>query len=418
MFGEEFPYTNFHDLNLDWIVKTLKDVANKYSEIDEVASEAEEILQKIDELGDIETEFNALQEEVNALLIRINQIADSIYIPMTNVICLTDSYGSNDPANNRYSWCDALKDDLGLTSDTYLKIYYAGASFGDDDPTKNLTDIFIAGTQNLSSERKSAISDLLIVSGINEWNESRTIMQSKMEELNTYVRANFPNAKIWLFAVQWDKLGDVRYHTMGNPSANTYNLYRTYATSYGWEFVQNLSAMVYTSTYVDDVHPNTAGSRMIKDIIKSAILGHMIEFNTGIITNVQIQTSSNTRNAGGIFFDGTKFVWSASPFSCDALPDLPSGFNGAIKLGTLVTSAIIGGDYNIIANPVNIPCTLGLYNGSWHNVPGTATIKMINGTPELWFRNNGYFAEVPTPGYQNITDSYLYFGSVTIPLWD
>lgn len=25
MIGEHFPYTNFHDLNLDWIIKTLKE---------------------------------------------------------------------------------------------------------------------------------------------------------------------------------------------------------------------------------------------------------------------------------------------------------------------------------------------------------------------------------------------------------
>lgn len=26
LFGESFPYTNFHDLNLDWILKTLKEI--------------------------------------------------------------------------------------------------------------------------------------------------------------------------------------------------------------------------------------------------------------------------------------------------------------------------------------------------------------------------------------------------------
>ena len=30
MFGEQFPYTNFHDLNLDWILKIIKDFSEKY----------------------------------------------------------------------------------------------------------------------------------------------------------------------------------------------------------------------------------------------------------------------------------------------------------------------------------------------------------------------------------------------------
>ena len=28
MFGERFPYTNFHDLNLDWILKTMQETKN------------------------------------------------------------------------------------------------------------------------------------------------------------------------------------------------------------------------------------------------------------------------------------------------------------------------------------------------------------------------------------------------------
>lgn len=28
MFGERFPYTNFHDLNLDWILKTVQETKN------------------------------------------------------------------------------------------------------------------------------------------------------------------------------------------------------------------------------------------------------------------------------------------------------------------------------------------------------------------------------------------------------
>lgn len=32
-FGEGFPYTNFHDLNLDWIIKVMKDFFTKYPEV-------------------------------------------------------------------------------------------------------------------------------------------------------------------------------------------------------------------------------------------------------------------------------------------------------------------------------------------------------------------------------------------------
>ena len=411
MNGEMFPYSNYHDLNLDWIIKTAKELQEKELDLEYIAEQAEEIKQELENLEHLDSDFQVLQQNFDQLSDKVDGLEDDFEqlqsdvaaeiarfrSPMASIICLTDSYGTNDAEADRYSWCDQLKDSLGLDSNHYLKIATAGASFGDDETNKNLYQMFIAGTANLTTDRKNGVTDIIIVSGINEWNESRTIMYDSMVALNTNIRAEFPNAVIWLFAVEWDKLANVRYHTLGNASGNTYNLYRQHCASLGWRYVQNLSAMVFSSVYVDTVHPTTAGSRMIMNIIKSTIEGYTVNYQTNNLMQVQIETSASTRRAGGLYFDGNQFVWSAAPFTCDALPDLPSGFNGAIRLGKLITPAIIGCDYDLVPYPVNIPCTLGLYNGEWHNVPGTATIRMIQGEPELWFRNNGYYAEIPTP---------------------
>ena len=53
-FGEGFPYTNFHDLNMDWIVKIAKDFLDQYSHIQETITEGLEGLdskaQELEEL--------------------------------------------------------------------------------------------------------------------------------------------------------------------------------------------------------------------------------------------------------------------------------------------------------------------------------------------------------------------------------
>ena len=36
-----FPYTNFHELNQDWLIKTVKEVKDKTEDIDEAVAEAE-----------------------------------------------------------------------------------------------------------------------------------------------------------------------------------------------------------------------------------------------------------------------------------------------------------------------------------------------------------------------------------------
>lgn len=54
-FGENFPYTNFHNLNLDWIIKIIKDFAEKYPNvIDELNKKLNKPLLKPDgTLGDV-----------------------------------------------------------------------------------------------------------------------------------------------------------------------------------------------------------------------------------------------------------------------------------------------------------------------------------------------------------------------------
>lgn len=46
-FGEGFPYTNFHDLNMDWIIKIAKDFLDQYTHIQEIISNGEESIQTL-----------------------------------------------------------------------------------------------------------------------------------------------------------------------------------------------------------------------------------------------------------------------------------------------------------------------------------------------------------------------------------
>ena len=65
-FGEGFPYTNFHDLNMDWIIKIAKDFLDQYTHIQQVIADGETSLQQLTDSG-----LEALQnkkDELEALL--------------------------------------------------------------------------------------------------------------------------------------------------------------------------------------------------------------------------------------------------------------------------------------------------------------------------------------------------------------
>ena len=61
-FGENFPYSNFHDLNMDWIIKIAKDFLDQYSHIQETIANGEEALSNLTTEG-----LEALQNKADAL---------------------------------------------------------------------------------------------------------------------------------------------------------------------------------------------------------------------------------------------------------------------------------------------------------------------------------------------------------------
>ena len=48
-FGEHFPYTNFHDLNLDWIIEVIKKLTNDEEEQNRMIEELSERIQPLEE---------------------------------------------------------------------------------------------------------------------------------------------------------------------------------------------------------------------------------------------------------------------------------------------------------------------------------------------------------------------------------
>lgn len=62
-FGEGFPYSNFHDLNMDWIIKIAKDFLDQYTHIQEIIANGEESLTNLTESGleQLQTKYENLE---------------------------------------------------------------------------------------------------------------------------------------------------------------------------------------------------------------------------------------------------------------------------------------------------------------------------------------------------------------------
>ena len=71
-FGNMMPYSNFHGMNLDWVIQIAKDFLDQYTSIQQVISEGEEDLQNLTESG-----LTALQEKADNLETLLQQWYDS-----------------------------------------------------------------------------------------------------------------------------------------------------------------------------------------------------------------------------------------------------------------------------------------------------------------------------------------------------
>ena len=104
LFGENFPYTNFHDLNLDWILQKMKEVYNsnvysvngKKGDVEITGADVpispenpQTINESVEGMGTyVDQQVGALTELVNTFDNRINEKARK---NPTKIVCYGDS---------------------------------------------------------------------------------------------------------------------------------------------------------------------------------------------------------------------------------------------------------------------------------------------------------------------------------------
>lgn len=91
---ENFPYSNLHNLNLDWIIKITKDFLDQYAQIQDLISQGEESIQTltetgVTEIGDLTTTgLQQLQDKADNLETLLQQWYDTHSLDIANQLAL------------------------------------------------------------------------------------------------------------------------------------------------------------------------------------------------------------------------------------------------------------------------------------------------------------------------------------------
>lgn len=245
----------------------------------------------------LQENIDTLEEETDEKIAEINEnLADGI------VVLLGDSYGilNTDGSHAWTSWGDKLAQMRGWTHG----VDYFNFCTGNSGLTVENNNYYSNLSQNDSViTDKTKVKTFIIAGGYNDnyyfsGSNDDTIYDTKLQELVTYIKNNYPNAKIFMGLI-----GNTNaLNGTGIRGIIINHALKGYAKIQNYEnccYMHNLEAIMHRYDYfiTDGVHPNNAGATMIASAINSCVYGS--GFKPIFETN-QITFSSATINIAQI----------------------------------------------------------------------------------------------------------------------
>ena len=332
-FWNKFPFTNFHEMNLDWLISTMKDLVNGYDNFTtEVTSKIKTQDNKIDTfVNDYTTKVNKIPQLIQNETIDImdryradgtfSEIIESTYGAVSylnvlqgkNVVVLGDSLSAD---RNGVSWVNNLK--------TMTK------------GVLNITNYAVSGAKLADqAEKYSSYSgkvDILVVwCGINDVRDQTSLedVRTALESIRTKTLGLNKGCQIYLFSTYKNLRGMKTNWII--PQTAYWRFFNQYCTSQGWTFVdlfssapiistisQTMLDYYFTETNKGYLHYNEKYSPILARYILNVLvsqspvpLGDYFEriAGTNLNANCSPVTSVFVLNTNGSYVDfGTRFI--------------------------------------------------------------------------------------------------------------
>lgn len=263
-----FPYTDFHNLNLDWILETVKDLDTKwddyYTQWNKWQTDVQNYIDNLDYIAAIDHYLDALKAS--------GELSDIIDTWLTDygLITISDSYGEGyTPEGMVKPWCDILHEQYFSDASFYVNKSKGGSGFGANIHFSALLSEAIAG---LSDKQKKQVKYVVVAGGWNDQFIAASTVNSGIKDVINLM-SQLPNATLY---IGWIATPIIGFTTAAKVKA--YNEIKTlYETYWGkFKFLSGAdSALRWTSVLAsDNIHPNSSGQSSIADMIYKAMGGY------------------------------------------------------------------------------------------------------------------------------------------------
>ena len=336
---------------------------------------------------------------LNQLASTISNIQDDIS-ELTNEITVFvgDSYGASSMTNN---WVAKYCEQNGLTLGTNaINLCTGGAGFHD---IEGGTNTYLNEIQNISSSvNKNYVKKIIVAGGWNDRTRSALQLETLVSDFMTYVKANFPNAKVYCGMIA--NYGEI------NPTVTNINyrewliaqILRGYQTinKYGGSYLSGVEEVMhlYSNFATDMVHPNEAGCIQLARAIKQAEntsyhLGTApysgLTLNTNTITKSAVVSNLNI-NLAGLIENGNFNLKTSGNISFSSYRLINASDDSVtIDIGTYTTDLQFFRYVNFLSDiPVKLKATFYQGSANEHPVYDGYLHFGADGTIQLIINNN------------------------------
>lgn len=263
-----FPYTDFHNLNLDWILETTKDLNAKwddyYKQWNEWQQDVQNYINNLDYISAIDAYLDGLKNS--------GDLADIIDTWLTDygLITISDSYGEGyTPEGMVKPWCDILHEKYFSDANFYVNKSLGGSGFGANTRFSALLSQAIAG---LTDKQKKQVKYVVVAGGWNDQFVAASLINTGIND-TIDLMTQLPNATLY---IGWIATPIIGFTTVAKQKS--YNEIKTlYETYWGkYKFLSGAdSALRWVGVLAsDNIHPNASGQASIADMIYKAMGGY------------------------------------------------------------------------------------------------------------------------------------------------
>lgn len=394
----KFPYTNFHEMNLTWIIETVKNLTEEWLEMQGkftgLQGDFEELKKFVTDYFaklEIDKEVRKILDEMKASGELSEIISDALLqgalarVDKPTVLILGDSYGAGENiANREYSWAYMLKSALEKNGYTVKLSAISGYGFKADG-TKTYANMVntLAGTMT-TNEKKNVVK-IIVGGSYNDRNSAENDISQGMIDFQSAIASNFENCKnVIVCPMGWTWEG----HQQGIHTSTTYisvikaiKIWMYSAAQLGFSVIPAYQGMLYESSFSNDgVHPSEQGHKNILNMVIGAFDGlyfkpiNSIEYGTTFTKTSSIPGKGGAKIRYSIFNGTAKVRCVEFKLSEINIPGLK--LDGTpLEVGTIDSPAI-----HFYATDCTLPCSM-ILRGKETDTAGEANLfTMVQGS--------------------------------------